>query len=172
VVGRAREEVGQPPTRRGDGDDLLASVTATALGAPPDPALAERTTPKQEARLPMVIALLMAGGCLSVIGELLLAHGMKRFGTLDLGLPTLIPTLFRVFTQPMIILGFVFVFSASIFWLAVLSRVHLSYAYPLLASGYVVTALLARILFNEPISLARWAGIIIICVGVVLVSRS
>lgn len=150
----------------------MANITATTLGAPPDPALAETIPPKQEAHLPMVIALLMTGVCLSVIGELLLAHGMKRFGTLDLGLPTLISTLFRVFTQPTIILGFVFVFSASIFWLAVLSRVHLSYAYPLLASGYVVTALLARILFNEPISLARWAGIIIICVGVVLVSRS
>jgi len=171
-VGRARETTGQQAIRHGDGDGTLAGVTASTLGAPPDPALVEVGTPKQEARLPMVIALLMAGVCLSVVGELLLAHGMKRFGTLDLGLPTLIPTLFRVFTQPTIILGFVFVFSASIFWLAVLSRVHLSYAYPLLASGYVVTALLARILFNEPISLARWAGIIIICVGVVLVSRS
>lgn len=171
-MARARDEGGQQPTRRGDGDDAMASVTATALGGPPDPALAETSPPEQEARLPMVIVLLMTGVCLSVVGELLLAHGMKRFGPLDLGLPTLIPTLFRVFTQPTIVLGFVFVFSASIFWLAVLSRVHLSYAYPLLASGYVVTALLARVIFNEPISLARWAGIIIICVGVVLVSRS
>lgn len=150
----------------------MVGVTASTLGAPPDLALAEPTPSQQEARLPMVIALLLVGVCLSVIGELLLAHGMKRFGPLDLSLPTLIPTLFRVFTQPTILLGFGFVFSASIFWLAVLSRVHLSYAYPLLASGYVVTALLARILFNEPISLARWAGIIVICVGVVLVSRS
>jgi len=120
----------------------------------------------------MVIALLVAGICLSVVGELLLKHGMNRFGTLDLSLPTLLPTLFRVFTQPLILLGFIFVFGASIFWLAVISRVNLSYAYPLLAFGYVVTALLARVIFNEPISLTRWAGIVVICVGVVLVSRS
>jgi len=170
-VGGARDEAEQQLARHGAGDDA-ASVTATTLGAPPDPALAEIVPPKEEARIPMVIALLVAGICLSVVGELLLKHGMNRFGTLDLSLPTLLPTLFRVFTQPLILLGFVFVFGASIFWLAVISRVNLSYAYPLLAFGYVVTALLARVLFNEPVSLARWTGIIVICVGVVLVSRS
>jgi multidrug transporter EmrE-like cation transporter len=54
----------------------------------------------------------------------------------------------------------------------VLSRVHLSFAYPILALGYVLTALCSWYLFNEAISPTRWAGIIVICVGVVLVSRS
>ncbi|MDP9373459.1 MAG: SMR family transporter, partial [Chloroflexota bacterium] len=94
------------------------------------------------------------------------------FGVLDLSPATLVPTLFRVFTQPLILLGFIFVFGASIFWLAVLSRVDLSFAYPLLALGYVVTALLSRLLFDEAISPARWAGIVVICLGVVLVSRT
>lgn len=170
-MGRARDAGGQP-TGYGAGDDAAAGVTRTALVAPLAPAPAEIATARQEARIPMVIVLLVAGICLSVVGELLLKHGMNRFGPLDLSPPTLIPTLFRVFTQPPILLGFVFVFGASIFWLAVISRVHLSYAYPLLAFGYVVTALLARVLFNEPISLVRWAGILVICVGVVLVSRS
>ena len=120
----------------------------------------------------MVIALLLTGICLSVVGELLLKHGMNRFGVLDLTPATLIPTLFRVFTQVPILLGFVLVFSASIFWLAVISRVQLSYAYPLLALGYVVTALLSRFIFDEAISPTRWAGILIICGGVYLVSKS
>lgn len=119
-----------------------------------------------------VIALLLVGISLSVVGELLLKHGMNRFGVLDLSPSTILPTLFRVFTQVPILLGFIFVFGASIFWLAVISRVSLSYAYPLLAFGYVVTAFLSRIVFNEAISPARWAGIVVICVGVVLVSRS
>ena len=119
-----------------------------------------------------VFALLIVGISLSVVGELLLKYGMNRFGVLDLSLPSLIPTLFRVFTQWPILLGFTFVFGASIFWLAVISRVPLSYAYPLLAFGYVVTALLSRIVFNETISLTRWSGIVVICIGVVLVSRS
>lgn len=137
--------------------------------------VAGRTRPK-EARNPMVVALLAVAIALSVSGELMLKMGMNRyaasFGALDLSPATLIPTLFRVFTQPLVFLGFVFVFSASIFWLAVLSRVNLSFAYPILALGYVLTALFSRLLFNEAISPTRWAGIIVICVGVVLVSRS
>ncbi len=120
----------------------------------------------------VVIALLLAGIALSVTGEMLLKAGMNRFGVLDLHPSTLLPTLFRVFTQPLIVLGFVFVFGASIFWLAVLSRVHLSFAYPMLALGYVVTAFLARLFFDEAISLTRWAGIVIVCLGVVLISRT
>jgi multidrug transporter EmrE-like cation transporter len=135
----------------------------------------EDRMPGESGRLTVLILLLIGIG-LSVTGELLLKHGMNRFreqfGVLDLSLATLVPTLVRVFTQPAILLGFIFVFGASIFWLAVLSRVHLSFAYPLLAFGYVVTALLARFLFNEQISGARWAGIAVICLGVVLVART
>lgn len=126
----------------------------------------------KEGRTGMVIALLLVGIALSVTGELLLKFGMNRFGVLNLHPSTLLPTLVRVFLQPMVLLGFIFVFSASIFWLAVISRVNLSYAYPLLALGYVVTALLSRLLLNETISPTRWAGIVVICVGVALVSRT
>ena len=132
---------------------------------------AERAGAK-EVRVTTALVFLLVGITLSVIGELLLKHGMKRFGVLDLSPATLVPTLFRVFTQPLILLGFIFVFGASIFWLAVLSRVDLSFAYPLLALGYVVTALLSRLLFAEAISPTRWAGIAVICLGVVLVSRT
>ena len=135
----------------------------------------EDRMPVESGRLTVLILLLVGIG-LSVTGELLLKQGMNRFreqfGVLDLSLATLVPTLVRVFTQPAVLLGFIFVFGASIFWLAVLSRVHLSFAYPLLAFGYVVTALLARLLLNEPISATRWTGILVICLGVVLVART
>jgi multidrug transporter EmrE-like cation transporter len=155
----------------GYSDELptVSSAPRTDRAAPRATAQVEQ---QKEARTPMVIALLLTGICLSVVGELLLKHGMNRFGVLDLSPATLIPTLFRVFTQVPILLGFVLVFSASIFWLAVISRVQLSYAYPLLALGYVVTALLSRLIFNEAISPTRWAGILIICAGVFLVSKS
>lgn len=133
---------------------------------------AESSASAKESRKPMVIALLLVGITLSVTGEFLLKFGMNRFGVLDLQPGTLLPTLFRVFTQPLILLGFGFVFSASIFWLAVISRVDLSYAYPLLALGYAVTALLSRVLLSEAITPTRWAGIAVICVGVALISRT
>ena len=57
-------------------------------------------------------------------------------------------------------------------WIVGLSRLPVSQAYPFLSVGYVITALLAWLMFGEVVSLARWAGIALIIAGVVLVSRS
>jgi multidrug transporter EmrE-like cation transporter len=57
-------------------------------------------------------------------------------------------------------------------WLLVLSRVQVSYAYPMLSVGYVVNALAAFYFFGEDLSLLRMTGIFIIMSGVYLVARS
>jgi multidrug transporter EmrE-like cation transporter len=57
-------------------------------------------------------------------------------------------------------------------WLMVLSRVEVSYAYPLLSVGYIVNAVAGYYLFQENLSFVRIAGILIICVGVYFVTKS
>jgi multidrug transporter EmrE-like cation transporter len=57
-------------------------------------------------------------------------------------------------------------------WLKVLSRVDVSYAYPMLSIGYVVAALAGRMFFGEPVDLIRWAGIVTIGIGVWLITRT
>jgi multidrug transporter EmrE-like cation transporter len=57
-------------------------------------------------------------------------------------------------------------------WMAVLSKVEVSFAYPFLSIGYVVAALVGYQFFGESLSLVRIAGIAVICVGVYLISRS
>jgi multidrug transporter EmrE-like cation transporter len=57
-------------------------------------------------------------------------------------------------------------------WLMVLSRVDVSYAYPLLSVGYIVTAVAGKILFGETLGFDRCTGILVICIGVYLITRS
>jgi drug/metabolite transporter (DMT)-like permease len=57
-------------------------------------------------------------------------------------------------------------------WLLVLSRVEVSYAYPLLSIVYIVTAFAGWLFFHESIGATRWAGIVVICIGVWLITRS
>ena len=57
-------------------------------------------------------------------------------------------------------------------WLLVLSRVQVSYAYPMLSIGYIVNAVAAYYLFGEDLSFIRIAGIVVIIMGVYLISRS
>ncbi len=116
--------------------------------------------------------LLLVAILLSVTGELLLKGGMNRVGTLSFRPNLFLPTLWRAFTTPQIIAGFVLAFAASIFWLAVISRVQLSYAYPMLGLSYVVVLFASWLLLGEHFSFTRLAGVFIICSGVFVVFRS
>jgi multidrug transporter EmrE-like cation transporter len=57
-------------------------------------------------------------------------------------------------------------------WLAALSKAPVSTAYPMLSLGYVVVAAISALWLGETVSAAKVAGIALICVGVILVSRS
>ena len=59
-----------------------------------------------------------------------------------------------------------------VIWMVVLSKVEVSYAYPFLSIGYVLSAVVGYFWFSESISPIRIVGIVVICVGVVLISRS
>lgn len=109
---------------------------------------------------------------LNVIGQFLMKRGMSQVGTIGNDLALLPSSFMRAFTTPAVILGVVAYGLSSIFWLILLSRVDLSYAYPALSLGYVAVVLISWLLLGEGVSPTRWAGVLIICLGVWLVSRT
>lgn len=109
---------------------------------------------------------------MSVCGELMLKHGMNNVGTLDLTGWHAIGQLFRTFTNPFVLAGLVVIFGGSIFWLSVLSKAELSWAYPMLSLSYVAGVFLSAVLLNETVTGIRIAGVLVIVFGVFLVYRS
>lgn len=108
-----------------------------------------------------------------VVGQLALKMGMTRVGAITgaaLGQP--LQVAFQVLSTPLVLGGLAFYALGAAAWLAVLSRVPLSLAYPLLAVSYAITPVVAWMTLGETMPLMRWAGIGTICVGVFLVSRS
>lgn len=57
-------------------------------------------------------------------------------------------------------------------WLAALSKAPVSTAYPMLSLGYVVVALASVAWLGESMTPLKIAGIVLICLGVVLLTRS
>ena len=110
--------------------------------------------------------------CFTVTGELLLKAGMNKLGVLSFQPQLLLAGLVRAFTIPQVILGFGFVFIASIFWLGVLSRVPLSWAYPMLSMSYILGIFGAWAFLGETISWMRILGVFIICSGISVMYRS
>ncbi len=108
--------------------------------------------------------------CFSVAGELLLKSGMSQAGVLSFGnLGVMIPKMLRV---SHLWLGFGSVAVGACFWLATISRADLSWAYPMLAMGYILALLFSGLVLHEQIPLIRWIGAAVIVIGVYLVSRS
>ena len=74
--------------------------------------------------------------------------------------------------QPWVALGVVLLMLWQLSRMALLSWADLSYVLPVTSVGYVVVALIGKVLLNEDITGRRWAGIVLIMAGVALVGVS
>jgi len=120
----------------------------------------------------LTFALILLGVLLNAVAQLCLKAGTTALGLSMPARGEIVHTLFRVALEPHIIGGLTcYVISVGV-WIAALSRVEVSVAYPMLSIGYVVNALAAWYLFGETLSAQKMLGIVVIIVGVYLVARS
>lgn len=118
------------------------------------------------------LPLILLGVLLNAGAQLLLKEGMQRVGYFEFSRANIVPVTLQVAVSPFVLAGlFAYVISVLV-WLLVLSRVEVSYAYPMLSIGYIVNAIGGYYLFQDNLSFTRITGILIIIAGVYLVSRS
>ncbi len=117
------------------------------------------------------LALVLCGVVLNALAQALLKHGTNRLGPVDFSLAQAVPVTLRVLGDWPFLLGFTFYGVSLVVWIAALTRVPVTVAYPMLSIGYVVNALIARYWLGETMSLAGWAGIAFIVLGVTLIAR-
>jgi len=121
---------------------------------------------------PVVLALVSVNIMFNVTGQLLLKHGMNRIGNFQISLQDLGPVFLRAFLSPYILLGLSCYVTGFLIWLIVLAKAEVSYAYPLISVGYVLTAIMGWWLLGENVTWIRLTGIFITCLGVVIISQS
>jgi multidrug transporter EmrE-like cation transporter len=117
----------------------------------------------------LVLVCVLAGSA----GQILWKQGMAGMSKIS-GFEELlgIKTLINIFTNKYIIFG-VFLYALSvILWLGALSTLDVSFAYPMLSLGYIVTAIFSIYLFGENITVVRWLGIALIVLGCVFIKSS
>jgi drug/metabolite transporter (DMT)-like permease len=107
------------------------------------------------------------------VGDILLAKGMKEMGDLSaMNLRGILDAALRALTSPKLIVGTVMLSIFFFLWLAVLSWEDLSVALPMQALNYVLVAFLSQYFLGEVVSPMRWAGTILVCVGVMMITKS
>ena len=107
------------------------------------------------------------------IGDLLLSNGMQARGEISVRRARDIPRALRqIFTNPVVLFG---VLSMAIFfgsYLASLTMADVSVVNPLTALSYLIASSWAYFVWHERIRPVRFAGIVLIVMGAILVGLS
>jgi uncharacterized membrane protein len=119
------------------------------------------------------LSLVMVSIVLAAFGQIAMKSGMSQFGEInDFGGLFNLNTLFDIFTNFYVLSGLLLYVVSLILWLGALSTLEVSYIYPLISLGYVITAILAFIFLKENITLIRWLGIALIVTGCFMIVRT
>jgi drug/metabolite transporter (DMT)-like permease len=92
-------------------------------------------------------------------------------GTVAGELPAAASFIGRALADPLVLFSLALAFAASLAWIAAMSRLTLGQAYPFMSLAFVFTALLSTVFLGEPISTVRWAGLVVVVAGLVLVAE-
>ncbi len=109
--------------------------------------------------------------CASTGGELTMAYGMKAIGEPHSMHPkALLAFLGRAIRSGWLWVGIALMAVSFYSLLALLSWHPVSFVIPASSLSYVVGTLGAKYILREEISGARWAGVLLVCVGVAFVA--
>jgi drug/metabolite transporter (DMT)-like permease len=127
---------------------------------------------RRRAKMSLAIVYILIAVLASATGQVLLKKGMASMGALTLSTNQLVSILWRIGTNPYVVIGLIIYVCGTVFWLAALSRVDLSYAYPFASLSYVLMLIASWLLFNENITPVRLLGTMVVGMGVLLISQS
>jgi uncharacterized membrane protein len=116
----------------------------------------------------MVFAMMLCAN----VGDLLLKMGMSQIGTVRFTIAGLFQAFHLTLFQGTIWLGILFLMGFMASYMTVMSWADYSYVMPIGAFGYALNTLLAQVYLKEQVSLKRWVGVFVICVGVFLVGQT
>ncbi len=120
----------------------------------------------------LTLILILIPTVTGVAGQLLLKVGMSQLGALEISIAAIPSLIARIILSPYIIVGLAIYFGGVFFWLLALNRADLSYVYPFASLSYVLITLASWLLLHEAVPPMRWIGLVVICIGVILVARS
>lgn len=105
----------------------------------------------------------------TVYGQLIMKWRIGHYGPLPDDFYSKLIFLLHLFADAYIVSGFIAAFVASLFWMAVMTKIELSYAYPIITGGLtLLTTVMAILLFGETLSFAKVLGILLVMCGICL----
>ena len=108
---------------------------------------------------------------LTVYGQIIIKWQVVNAGEFPEASVSKVWFLLGLLLNPWIISALLSAFLASMSWMAVMTKLQLSYAYPFTSLSFVFVLVLSGILFHETITLPKVIGMGLIVLGIIVGSR-
>jgi len=115
-----------------------------------------------------IFILILAAVVVGVAGQLIIKKGVLSLGGIGGG--GLLAFFMKAAISPWIVSGILLYVLGTGVWLILLTKVDVSYAYPMLSLGYVFVLFFSFVFLHEPITLLKILGTILIVIGVSLIA--
>jgi len=108
---------------------------------------------------------------LTVYGQLVIKWQVTQAGAFPEAAPDKLWFLAKLLVNPWVVSGLAAALLAAISWMAAMTKLDLSHAYPFTSLAFVLVLIASGWLFNEPVTGPKIAGIAFICLGIVIGSQ-
>lgn len=78
----------------------------------------------------------------------------------------------HVFLDPVLVFSIMITFFAGVAWMATMTKLDISFAYPFTALGYVFVLLISAFFLGETLNSYKVAGVALICAGIFISCRA
>lgn len=108
---------------------------------------------------------------LTVYGQLVIKWQVLKAGVFPEDGSEKIWFLLHLVLNPWVISAFLAALLASVTWMAAMTKLQLSHAYPFMSFTFVLVLVLSSLIFHEPVTWPKMAGMALIIAGVVVGSQ-
>lgn len=123
--------------------------------------------------LPLILFLISLTSICDTINQLFLKSAINSLTIPSpITIPRIIKFIFKLLHTPRLWLSFLFSTLSLCFWLFILSRADLSFAFAADSMHYVFIAVASYFILKEKVGPKRWIGTILITIGIALISLS
>ena len=117
-------------------------------------------------------SLIFAGVMLNAAAQILMKAGTNAVGHFEFNTGNILPIGMKLATEWHIVTALFCYALSVVIWILALSRVPVSIAFPMLSMAYIVNAIAAWYFLGEAFNPTKAAGIGVIILGVIIISRA
>lgn len=108
---------------------------------------------------------------LTVYGQIVIKWQVLKAGAFPEDASGKLYFLMHLLLNPWVISAFAAALLASVTWMAAMTKLQLSHAYPFMSLAFVLVILLSNVFFGEQVTTLKIAGIVLVVLGLAIGSQ-